>query len=158
MNKIEARVKGSEFVSDPHLVILIDGSSLDSMLATHWPDRQFNGLVPTLLGWLNDDRERAIVWQRILPTDEVRSVAPILMCPDDLDFWCTIVVADITANSNTVRWHRLGVDRSSPEDLPDSIGSNVDWLDGIGNFEFDRLEYSEMLAEFRGTHKPRNTA
>jgi len=156
MNSIDAITLKSEYVPDPHLVIRIDGTPLDSLLASAFPERQLNGLVPTLLDWIDDDRQRQIVWERILPSDCKSSVAPILMCPDDLDFWCTIVVAEISAAPDVIHWMRLGMDDSKREDLPDEIGKNVDWLDGIGPFTFDRDHYSRMLDTFRQSAQPKH--
>ncbi|MBW4422652.1 MAG: hypothetical protein KME13_26150 [Myxacorys californica WJT36-NPBG1] len=149
MNSIAATTHQTKFTAQPHLVIAIDGTPLDAILTAAFSHQQFNGLVPTILGQLDDDRERQIVWQRILPIEEERSIAPILMCPNDRDFWCVIVLADILATPQTIHWQRLGIDQSLPVDLPEQIGKKVEWLDGIGPFAFDRGMYTQMLDVFR---------
>lgn len=73
----------------------------------------------------------------------------MLMCPDDADLWCTIVVAEVEADESVVWWHRIGVDATERRGLHvDSVGETVEWFDQIGPFSFDRTEYEQCLAAF----------
>jgi hypothetical protein len=148
----------TEFVCDPHLVIAIDGVPLDRILSAACPHQKLNGLVPAMLDWIHDNRERQIVWQRILPAHATRSIAPVLICPDDLDLRCSVIVADVTSTADAVVWQRLGLDHSEPDELPENIGTKVEWLGGVGPFTFDRVEYKRMVDTFRRSTIHENTA
>ena len=112
MHAISAETAKSAFVDTPHLVIAVDGRPLDLVLDAHRPQGDLKGLVPTLLDWLEDEGERAVVRDRVLPPIGETAVAPILMCPDDLDFFCTVVVAEVETSAEAVQWTRLGLDMS----------------------------------------------
>ncbi len=151
MNRIEAIEATTKYVPEPHKLLMVDGMPLDVLLDSARPDCYLLGLVPTLLDWLSDPRERELVWQRILPPVGSSAVAPVLMCPDDLDLWCTVAVAEVVLEQSAVWWHRIGLDASKPkpEDMPHAVGATVDWIDGLGPYCFSRAEYEQCLAAFK---------
>ncbi len=67
MNRIEAIRSCSEFVSEPHLIITVDGVPLDMVIDTAFPGSNLAGLVSSLLGWFHNDEDNVVPWQRILP-------------------------------------------------------------------------------------------
>jgi hypothetical protein len=75
------------------------------------------------------------------------------MCPDDLDLWCTVVVAEVVREVSVVWWRRIGLDATEAKsgDMPRGIGSRVDWIDELGPFCFETAEYERCLAAF-GIH------
>ena len=148
MNSIVAERQRSRYVPEPHLVLVIDGLPLDSRVAKAAGD-DVKGLVPTLLDWLEDDSEQRTVWDRILPKNGETTIAPVLMCPDDLDLVCTTVVAEARTTRNEVRWDRLGLLLDILKDNGDDTGPNVDWFDDIGPFVFDREQYGAALDCFK---------
>jgi hypothetical protein len=141
----------SKYVSQRHQVLVLDGVQLDVLLDSARPDLNLLGLVPTLLDWLADPKERALVWERILPPTGSIAVAPVLMCPDDCDLWCSVVVAEVSPVESIVWWRRVGLDMSKPqpEDMPKAIGGAVKWFSGLGPYCFDRAGYEECLASFK---------
>ena len=151
MNRLDAIDATSKYVSERHKVLVLDGIPLDVLLDTVRPDLSLIGLVPTLLDWFDFPKEQALVWQRILPPTGCVAVAPVLMCPDDRDLWCSVVVAEVSPEESVVWWRRLGLDmsKSNPEDMPDAVGTSVEWFSGVGPFCFCRADYEKCLAEFR---------
>lgn len=145
---MEARVTKKRYAGAPHLVIEVDDVPLNVTLDMALPSRQLVGLVPALLDWLSDPIERAVVWDRILPNHGNSAHAPILMCPDDCDLWCSVVIADVFHENQSVWWRRLGVD-CTKEDLPSSVGTNVEWIDGLGPYCFALSDYQRCIASFR---------
>src|SRR5215469_15633777 len=134
-NRIEA-IKGRTEYLGSHLVIAVDGLPLDQRLHAAFPsDRFLEGLVPTLLGWHFDEWEQTVTWERILPEVGSTAIAPVLMCPDDLDLYCTLLVAEVLVEPETVRWNRLGLDRS--EDRRVAMAT-IEWFPGIGPYTFPR--------------------
>jgi hypothetical protein len=149
MNRLEAIDGTSKFVPERHQVFVLDGVQLDVLLDSACPDLSLLGLVPTLLDWLEDPKERALVWERILPPTGCVAVAPVLMCPDDLDLWCSVVVAEVSSMDSTVWWRRVGLDMSKPVDMPKSVGQAVEWFSGLGPYCFDRAEYERCVSAFK---------
>ncbi|MES2793836.1 MAG: hypothetical protein V4719_29760 [Planctomycetota bacterium] len=149
MNQIAAIEAISKYANAPHTVITIDDVPLDVLLNRAHPDRIPLGLVPTLLDWLTNPVERALVWNRFLPANGNSTSAPILMCPDDCDLICTIVIAEIITESSLVWWYRIGIDRSDSDDMPISVGTTVDWLEGVGPFCFNRSDYQRCVEAFK---------
>ena len=147
MNRIEVIEARTKYVSEPHKVLTLDGVPLDVLLDSARPDLAILGLVPALLDWLDDPRERELVWRRILPPVGSSAVAPVLMCPDDLDLWCSVVVAEVVPEESAVWWHRIGLDMSQPR--LEAIGTAVNWIGGIGPHCFSRADYERCLAAFQ---------
>ncbi|MBL4753340.1 MAG: hypothetical protein JKY52_07075 [Flavobacteriales bacterium] len=149
MNKIEAKQLKSKYWNGEHLALVIDGEPLDHIIDKFDRDEQhqFNGLVPTLLDCLDNEDEQSVVWARILPDIGQTTKTPILMCPDDCDFWCTIIIAEVERTYKEVKWLRIGSDIGKAEGLPDSIGTHVDWFDGL-QFTFSLPDYKECLWTF----------
>ena len=148
MNRIEAIQAVSKYVKEPHTLIFIDGIPLDVLFNRFAPDRVSVGLVPTLLDWLYNPVERTLVRDRILPSVGKSSRAPVLMCPDDCDLWCTVVIAEVMNHDSVVWWKQIGINTSAPENMPISIGTTVEWLEGIGTFCFARSDYQQCIAAF----------
>ncbi|MDF1699328.1 MAG: hypothetical protein P1U56_25975 [Saprospiraceae bacterium] len=129
------------------MTIFVDGNALDKILHELYPDKNLIGLVPTLLDWLEDSKERKLVWDRF--ESKQKQVVPILMCPDDIDLWCTIINVEIEKTERSVKWLRIGIDTGNFDNMPDSIGTNVEWFDKIKPMVFDKVEYEKFVSDFK---------
>jgi hypothetical protein len=127
----------------------IDGYWLDEKLDKQYPDNMYKGLIPTLVYWMEIEAEKTVVWKRILPEENQTTICPILMCPDDNDFSCTLIVAEIKNYGDLVQWRRLGLD-STMECGAEEVGTRVEWFDEIEELNFRKDDYLSMLANFRG--------
>ncbi len=134
----------SEFATEPHLNLWIEGEPLQEWLHRQVPDAGLDGLVPAWLGWLVDEQEQMLVRERMWPRVGERQIVPLLVCPDDLDFSCTLVVAEVSSTEEAVIWERIGLDLTgSPES-----GGDVRWW-GIGPVSFPRGEYLAAVESFQ---------
>lgn len=149
MNSIQGILDKSDYeIYDDFLNFQVDGYWLDEKLEEIYPGNMYKGTVPTLLFWMEIEKERDVVWNRILPDKGQKTVCPILMCPDDSDFSCTLIDAEIENTGTTVKWNKIGLDRTK-EFEPEKIGSTVEWFDKIEKLEFELSEYEAMLGEFK---------
>lgn len=149
MNSIKGILDKSDYeIYDDFLNFQVDGYWLDEKLEEFYPGNMYKGTVPTLLFWMEIEKEREVVWNRILPDIGHKTICPILMCPDDCDFSCTLIDAEIENTGGTIKWNKIGIDRTE-EFEPDKIGSTVEWLDKTQPLEFDLTEYEQMLDEFK---------
>jgi hypothetical protein len=149
MNSIKGILDKSDYeIYDDFLNFQVDGNWLDEKLDELYPGNMYKGTVPTLLFWMEIEKEREIVWDRILPDVGNKTICPILMCPDDADFSCTLINAEIENNGTTIKWNRIGIDHTK-EIEPEKIGSTVEWFDKVEPHEFTVSDYMKMLEEFK---------
>ena len=147
LNVLTAERRTTLFAGE-QLILLLDGIALDGLLDSLAKGREMIGLLPTLAGSI-DRAEAAIVERRFLPPDGEITITPLLMCPDDLDFSCTLVVTEAISRSDLVEWKRIGIDQSAWNADPElRIGQRVDWLSGIRPFRFARGDFVRILAAF----------
>ena len=76
------------------------------------------------------------------------AIAPVLMCPDDLDFWCTLVVAEITRTPARACWTRLGFSLAGNLELPEGVANGVKWAERPIHWEFALDEYQAVFDAF----------
>ena len=149
MNKIEGIQDKSDYEGYKDFInYRIDGYWLDEKLDEIYPDNMFKGLIPTLVNWMERDDEKAVVWKRILPNENETTICPILMCPDDNDFSCTLIVAEILNNGGLIHWKQIGIDRTMDWEA-EKVGSKVDWLNKFSEFIFSKQDYLTMLDSFK---------
>ncbi len=150
MNQLDVIKAPSKYIEEPHEVITIDGIALDVMLDAARPDLRLLGLVPALFDWLTSPEERELVRERILPAIGSSAIAPVLICPDDLDLTCSVVVAEVVREPSVIWWWRIGLDttEAKPAEWPSALGGRVNWVDGLGPFCFEAEAYERFLAVF----------
>lgn len=148
MNTIQALPDKSDYDYWDYLNYNIDGYWLDEKLELLYPGNMYKGMIPTLVYWMERKDEKAVVWKRILPEEQDTAICPILMCPDDNDFSCTLIVAEVKNNGDTVEWSRLGLNRSKEWDA-EKVGSAVDWFEDIDALCFDKEDYLTLIQQFK---------
>lgn len=148
MNIIKAEIDKSEYGYDDFLNYRIDNVWIDEFLDEIYPNQELKGIVPTLSDGVYNPKEFDIVWNRILPPIHEKRICPILMCPDDNDFSCTLIVAEIENRGNIILWNKLGLDKTTDTD-PKQVGSTVDWFDKVDPFTFSIEDYNQMLESFK---------
>jgi hypothetical protein len=106
MNQIQAK----QIISfeRPILSIFIDGYPLGEYLSKKTTDSSYKDLwCAWLLTDESDEQDGQYIWT--LMNDKENCNLPILLCPDDMDFWCTVIVAQVQFNKETVVWKRIGL-------------------------------------------------
>lgn len=149
MNKIEGIQDKSDYEDYWDFInYRIDGYWLDEKLDELYPNNMYDGLIPTLVYWMEREDEKAVVWKRILPNENETSICPILMCPDDNDFSCTLIVAEIKNCGDLIQWKQIGIDKTK-EWGAEKVGSTVEWFDKLKELNFSKQDYLIMLETFR---------
>jgi hypothetical protein len=100
----------SQYIQEDHYVILIDNKPLDLILHELYPEELFLGLIPTIIDWISLDEESKFVQQRFSINQDCK-IVPVLMCPDDCDLSCTIIVAEVVTSDDQVTWQRIVIQR-----------------------------------------------
>jgi len=108
MHKIQAR-KISSF-NQEIWSIFIDGQTLGDVLSAATNDSMYKNLW---CAWLLEENQNVweqegnYIWKLI--KDKQNCNLPILLCADDMDFWCTVVVAQVRFYNKVVVWEKIGV-------------------------------------------------
>ncbi|MGJ8639891.1 MAG: hypothetical protein ACSHYA_10890 [Opitutaceae bacterium] len=148
MNTIAAEPFQSLYAHEPHLALWVDGIPLDQLLDRRIPNQDLEGLVPAWLEWMLNEQDQAVAQSRMLLPSKGDVRVSLLMCPDDLDFSCSIVVADLEATETKVMWNRLGYDKTRSHES-NEIGADVDWFKELAPFCFQRSQYERCILEFK---------
>jgi hypothetical protein len=127
----------------PHPSLTIDDIPLDVWLKRCLPDQDVLDLVPAQL-WMSDKDDLALAWRRI--RDEGLVNVPLLICPDDLDFVCSVVLVEQETTAAHVIWRRFGMDRSR---FTEPVGTSAAWFLDCGPLMFERAAFGLALDEFR---------
>jgi hypothetical protein len=131
------------------LSIKIDNEWIDKLFERFYPNESIEGTISTLSFRMESEIEEQIVWNRFLPVNNETQITPILMCPDDCDFECLIIVAEIEKKGNKIIWNRIGVDKSKTYQNKQNVGSKVKWLKPTKKFEFELSDYEKVVSDFK---------
>ncbi len=148
MNTIKAKLDKSDYNENWFFLnYYVDNYWLDEELDKVYPGNQYKGLIPTLLYGLMDKEEK-IVWKTIFPDKGGISICPILMCPDDYDFSCTLIVAEVENYGSFIQWKQLGVDKQTKW-FDDEIKYNINWFPDFQSLNFEFNDYQKMILDFK---------
>lgn len=135
----------SQVARAPHPVLAVDGISLERWLHGALPESWLLGLVPAQ-GWLIDDEEFRWAWQRISSVEPGTStIVPVLVCGDDVDLSCSVVVVEQEALDEKIIWRRFGHSRSGGKEA----GITTQWFSNLPALDFKRQEFESALNTFR---------
>ncbi len=131
MNKIEACYVNNKYSSD-FLAIFIDEKPLDILLFELNHREDYHGLMPAWLT-LDNTSEQEYIWEILSQVDIKGLSVPILLCPDDMDLSCTIIVAKVFYTHNEVIWDKIGIVNKENWSITDwrksGIRNTNNWLD-----------------------------
>lgn len=145
MNHFEVKESQPNDFHKPHLCIFIDEERLDLWLAKRTGMKKIAGLVPTALPWSPVPAERVLVWGRLLSDDVQPQPCPVLMCPDDLDFTCDLIVVNINKQDGCVYWSKF----SQGFDEAEISQESSQLLDVSTTLVFNALQYERELLKFK---------
>lgn len=134
----------SRYSSGFYPTFAIDGVPLEVWLPRQNPAAEFD-LVAAHSG-LYSNEENLLIWDRIYSTAPGwKTLVPLLVCPDDLDLGCQVIVAEQCGYQHEVQWCRFGL----LNDLIEQKNASVNWFDSIPIVAFERSNYHSVLDEFR---------
>lgn len=142
--EISVAMYKSRFSNAPHPVLSIDGISLDVWLNMKTTEQEVLDLVPAQ-DWLCNRNDLVLAWQRITPNAHTHlTIVPLLICPDDLDLNCTVVVAEQEVIDNLVIWHRFGF---ASDQNGEPFGTSVTWFKINVSARFQKEQFNNALLE-----------
>lgn len=87
-------------------------------------------MIPTIIDWVCDLKVKECIKGRF-NSESKEVVLPVLMCPDDCDLSCTVIVVNVIKADGYIIWKQVGIDMSTREDM--LLG-----CDGIGSVPLNR--------------------
>lgn len=136
----------SKYSAEAYRTFAINGLAIEVWMPSQNPSTELN-LISAHEG-LYDDQEFELIWDRIFSiAPNWRCIVPLLVCPDDVDLSCTVIVAEQFSSETSITWERFGL-------LMDSVNSEnptIDWYQGIRPVEFERGNFMEVIEAFRAT-------
>lgn len=124
--------------------IAVDGVCLEDIIIKN-SEGLNKGLVPTLLNWLYEENEKSEVWKRVEMSD---TMLPLLMCSDDIDLWCTLIMVEMHKDEDYVYWKRFGLEDSDATTV-DEIGKSIKWFPQVPSMVFKRTSFERMVMDFK---------
>ena len=122
----------------------IDGVPLEVWLPEHDPAAELH-LVAAHAGLYSDD-DTELVWDRSYSTAPGwTTLVPVLVCCDDLDLTCTVIVVEQCAHQDQIEWRRFGL----LEEVITLEQPRVSWFAAPCTATFDRTGFHQTLDTFR---------
>lgn len=148
MNTISTIISRPKFASTEQPVLAIDDVPVYEWVNSQIYDADGNDATPTLVPaqtWLYDEDESRIAWQLLDPTHEGSTVVPLLVCPDDMDLSCTVVVVEQIVDKQNVEWRRFGLLINHIN----GVVTSVRWSESAQRAIFDRTQFEEAFLKFK---------
>lgn len=147
MDRISAITYRAGFSKSPCAWITINETPIEQWCAERFDcsDALSMGLAQI---WLLNDKDEQLAWSRITPGEAgVSTIVPILVCSDDMDFNCTVIVIEQLVSDDTVQWIRWGFSASLGLEVGISTKwkSNSNWPLAV----FNRDEFENCLVAFK---------
>lgn len=144
LHTIKAARHQAKFSRNACAWLLIDDVGVEKWLAEHLEDEQVSFLGLSLI-WLTNDAEEALAKRRFTPGEDGSStIVPLLVCSDDMDFGCTVLVAEQVVQGDSLIWIRFGWSLS--EGL--EVGAQTRWISGSQPVEFELEDFKCAMEDF----------
>lgn len=138
---LSAHIRKSSHDESEYPELKINGESLGELISAAVHDPDIATLVPAH-SWLCEDDELKLAWDRLLTFGEGQiAVVPLLICPDDMDFGCTVIVAEQRCVPGEFIWSRFGFAR-------DRLLNDIEWFAEPGPFRFIREDFISQVFTF----------
>lgn len=134
MNRIEVVQEHIYNDSVKHMTLYIDGARIDQKICGLSGDKIVNELLFAWQG-LEIKHESKYIWE-LIDSRESANI-PILVCPDDADLSCYLIVVKVKYEEDRVVWEKFG--KSIGMIHPDGFES--EFVSGIRDFENWSEEY-----------------
>lgn len=142
--RIHADYHQAKFNRSTSAWLFIDNLPIEQWLNNHleYPDLDMNGLS---LLWLLDEEEDALAQRRFVPSDDGTSTpVPLLVCSDDMDFNCLVLMTEQVIDGDTLHWRRFGLSVSSGLE----VGISTRWDVEDRPVSFSLAEFRKALEDF----------
>lgn len=119
----------------------IDGQPIEAWIDLHVSESDAKLLALAQM-WLINDEDDQLANARIKPAEVGSStIVPLLVCRDDMDFNCSVLVVEQFVGSDTVEWRRFGLSLSWGVE----VGISTQWLESDVSPRFRLADFNAAL-------------
>lgn len=148
-HRIHAARHQTGFSRSPCPWLIIDDVAIEQWLASHLNDPHVAKLGLSLI-WLLDEDEDALAKRRFNPgEDGTSTLVPLLVCSDDMDFDCTVLMAEQIVEGDTLHWRRFGWSASGKLE----VGITTRWISESQPVSFALGDFRAALEGFENLLK-----
>ncbi|WP_338525254.1 hypothetical protein NUH87_06320 [Pseudomonas batumici] len=143
-HRIHAARHQAVFSRSPCAWLTIDDVGIEQWLASHLNDPLVAKLGLSLI-WLVHEDEEALVKRRFSPgEDGTSTLVPLLVCSDDMDLNCTVLMAEQVIDGDTLHWRRFGWSTSGKLE----VGISTRWITESQPVSFALEDFRAALEGF----------
>lgn len=126
--------------------LMIDGIGIEQWVARHL-DYQDAAMLALSLIWLINEDEEALAKRRFaIGENDTSTLVPLLVCSDDMDFDCTVLMVEQVVANGVVTWSRFGLSVSDGLE----VGVQTRWMEDCKPASFLASEFQQALEDFEG--------
>lgn len=144
LRSISAACYQAKFSRNACAWLLIDGIGIEQWLAEHLDYEQAAMLGLSLI-WLIHVEEEALAKRRFAPgEDGTSTLVPLLVCSDDMDFDCTVLMVEQVVADGVITWERFGLSVSGGLE----VGVRTRWMADCQPVSFAATDFQRALEDF----------
>lgn len=143
MNKLEIR-NITLSVGQTNDCFFIDGIPLHDHLTKPFSKHGLRRADDLAIAWkaAYDNDGDARFMRFLMEKDKLN--LPILLCPEDLDFTCTVIVADTEKSGSSVMWKRIGMFDHSCESRTEEKLHGIAYVEAYSDEDWDKYNDPEL--------------
>ena len=150
LHQIRAICHKAGFSKGPCAWLAIDEVPIEQWMACHIDDPEVSQLGLSLM-WLLDEEEDALAERRFAPgEDGTSTLVPLLVCSDDMDFNCTVLMTEQVIDGGEVHWRRFGWSASGGLE----VGVSTYWIADSKPVSFALSDFTNALSELKKMDYP----
>jgi hypothetical protein len=143
-HSISAARHQAKFARNACAWLLVDGIGIEQWLAEHLNYEEAAMLGLSLI-WLLDEEDGALASRRWTPgEDGTSTLVPLLVCSDDMDFDCTVLVVEQIVADGVITWERFGMSVSGGHE----VGIQTRWMPDCQPVSFAAADFQQALEDF----------
>jgi hypothetical protein len=144
LHSITAARHQAKFSRNACAWLMVDGVGVEQWVAHHL-DYELGAMLGLSLIWLLDEEEEALAKRRFAPgEDDTSTLVPLLVCGDDMDFDCTVLMVEQVVGNGVVTWARFGLSVSGGLE----VGVQTRWMAGCEPVSFAVSDFQQALHDF----------
>lgn len=144
LHSITAAHHRAKFSRNACAWLMVDGIGIEQWIAQHL-EYELGAMLGLSLIWLLDEEEEALAKRRFAPgEDDTSTLVPLLVCGDDMDFDCTVLMVEQVVANGVVTWARFGLSVSGGLE----VGVQTRWMEGCKPVSFAVSDFQRALRHF----------
>lgn len=131
-----------EHVEAGYPVLWISGEYFEAWIKG-WVKHELCESLAFVHGHLTSRADIDLAWERLYSWERLGEsvIVPLLVCPDDMDFHCTVLVAEQISTQSEIKWARFGFTKDT------ELSHDVDWIPNVPVTSFCPSAFREAVSK-----------